>query len=89
MINWKVRLRNPLFIANVLMSILMPILAYSSLTVQDLTSWAKLGELLLGAISNPYVLGTIAVSVWNAINDPTTAGVKDSTQALTYERPKE
>ena len=67
---------------------LTPILAYAGLTVQDLTSWQALGEILLGAIRNPYVLGLIVVSVWNALNDPTTAGITDSAQALTYDKPK-
>lgn len=88
MINWKVRFKNPVFIANLFMAVLLPIVTYFGLTVQDLTSWSKLGEVLLGALSNPYVLGTIIVSVWNAVNDPTTAGVKDSEQAMTYEQPK-
>lgn len=88
MINWKVRFKNPLFIANLFMAVLLPILTYFGLTVQDLTSWSKLGEVLLGALSNPYVLGTIIVSIWNAINDPTTEGIKDSTEAMTYEQPK-
>ena len=86
-INLKVRFKNPVFIAQLILAILTPILAYAGLTFQDLTSWDALGKLLLGAISNPYVLGLIAVSVWNALNDPTTAGVKDSTRALTYTRP--
>lgn len=88
MINWKVRFKNPLFIANLFMAVLLPILTYFGLTVQDLTSWSKLGEVLLGALSNPYVLGTIIVSIWNAVNDPTTKGIKDSTEAMTYEQPK-
>ena len=85
--NLKVRFKNPVFIAQLILAILTPILAYAGLTFQDITSWDALGKLLLGAISNPYVLGLIAVSVWNALNDPTTAGVKDSTRALTYTRP--
>lgn len=86
--NLKVRFKNPVFIAQLILAILTPILAYAGLTVQDLTSWQALGEILLGAIRNPYVLGLIVVSVWNALNDPTTAGVTDSTQAMTYEKPK-
>lgn len=86
--NLKVRFKNPVFIAQLILAILTPILAYAGLTVQDLTSWQALGEILLGAISNPYVLGLIVVSVWNALNDPTTAGVSDSEQAMTYETPK-
>jgi phi LC3 family holin len=86
--NWKVRFKNPVFIAQLLLAIFTPILAYAGLTVQDLTTWQALLNVLLGAISNPYVLGLVAVSVWNACNDPTTAGVTDSEQALTYEEPK-
>lgn len=86
--NLKVRFKNPVFIAQLILAILTPILAYAGLTLQDLTSWQALGEILLGAIKNPYVLGLIAVSVWNALNDPTTAGVADSFQAMTYTKPK-
>jgi len=86
--NLKVRFKNPVFIAQLILAILTPILAYAGLTVQDLTSWQALGEILLGAICNPYVLGLIVVSVWNALNDPTTAGITDSAQALTYDKPK-
>ena len=87
MINFKVRLRNPVFIAQLVLAVLTPILAYAGLTVQDLTTWKALGELLLGALSNPYVLGLVIVSVFNAVTDPTTAGVKDSERALTYDYP--
>lgn len=86
--NLKVRFRNPVFIVQLILAILTPILAYAGLTLQDLTTWGALGNLLMGALSNPYVLGLIAVSVWNALNDPTTAGVTDSAQAMTYETPK-
>ena len=83
-INWKIRFKNPIFIAQIALAIITPILAYAGLTAQDITTWAKLGELLAGAISNPYVLSLVLVSVWNAVNDPTTIGVLDSDRALTY-----
>lgn len=86
--NFKVRFKNPVFIAQFILAILTPILAYAGLTLQDLTSWQALGAILIGAIKNPYVLGLIAVSLWNALNDPTTAGITDSAQALTYDKPK-
>lgn len=88
-INWKVRFKNPIFVAQLVLAILTPILAYAGLTAQDITTWGKLGNLLLGAISNPYVLGLVAVNVYNAITDPTTKGFNDSYQALTYDKPKE
>lgn len=87
--NWKVRFKNPLFIAQMILAVLTPILAYAGLTVKDLTTWQALGDLLIGALSNPYVLGLVVVSVFNAVTDPTTSGVKDSEQALTYTKPKE
>lgn len=86
--NLKVRFKNPVFIAQFILAILTPILAYAGLTVQDLTSWGALGEILLEAIRNPYVLGLVVVSIWNALTDPTTAGLGDSNQAMTYEKPK-
>ena len=87
-INWKVRVKNPVWWAQIGLAVLTPILAYAGLAASDLTTWAALGKLLLGAISNPYVLATVAVSVWNACNDPTTAGIGDSANALTYDKPK-
>ena len=86
-LNLKVRFNNPVFWAQIALSILMPILTYAGLTVQDITTWGKLGDLLIGAAQNPYVLGLVIVSVWNALTDPTTAGLGDSKRALTYERP--
>ena len=87
-INWKVRFNNPMFYVQLVLSVLTPILAYSGLTATDLTTWAKLGEVLVQAISNPYVLSLVIVSVYNALIDPTTSGFGDSEQALTYETPK-
>ena len=86
--NIKVRVKNPVFWVQIFLSILTPILAYAGLTAQDLTTWAKLGEVLIMALSNPYVLGLVAVSVWNTFNDPTTKGITDSKRAMEYEKPE-
>lgn len=87
--NWNVRIKNPVWWAQIVLAILTPILAYAGLTMQDMTTWSALGTLLLGAIENPYVLGLVAISIWNACNDPTTKGLCDSAQALCYKKPKE
>lgn len=87
-INLKVRFKNPVFIAQLILSIFTPVLAYAGLTVQELTTWKALVDLLISAISNPYVLGLVVISVWNALNDPTTAGIGDSDNALAYTEPK-
>ena len=86
-INWKVRIKNPLFWVQIGVAILMPILAYLGLSVEDLTTWSKVGQVLLEAVSNPYILGVVVVSVFNAIQDPTTKGLSDSEKALTYTKP--
>lgn len=87
-INWKVRLRNPLFWWQIGFAVLAPILSYMGITGADITTWEALGNVLLTAISNPYVLFLVVVSVANAINDPTTKGVGDSQKALTYINPR-
>lgn len=86
--NLKVRFKNPVFVAQLVLAILTPILAYTGLTAQDITTWGKLVELFIDAVSNPYVVGLIGVSVWNALNDPTTKGINDSARAKTYESPQ-
>ena len=89
-INWKVRFNkeNILFIAQVVVSVVIPILTYFGLQASDLTTWAKVGETFVAAISNPYVVVMALVSLFNAITDPTTKGIGDSTNALTYSKPK-
>lgn len=87
-INWKVRLKNPYFIVQILLAIGAPLLAYYGLTAQDLTTWGSVFYLVVDALSNPYVLGLIAVSVYNALLDPTVAGLSDSQRALRYDRPR-
>ena len=42
-INLKIRLKNPVFIAQIVLAVLTPILAYAGLTAQDLTTWGALG----------------------------------------------
>lgn len=91
MINWKVRFnkKNIMFIAQVIASVVMPVLAYFGMQASDLTTWAKVGETLVKAISNPYVVVMAVVALFNAITDPTTKGIGDSESALTYKEPKE
>lgn len=87
-INWKVRFKNPIFIVQLVLAVITPILAYFGLAWEDMTTWASIGTLLLDAVKNPVVVVAVLVSVWNAVNDPTTSGVGDSAEALTYTAPK-
>ncbi|WP_298833902.1 phage holin family protein [uncultured Planococcus sp.] len=87
-INWKVRRRNPLFWLQVFLSVAVPVGAYFGLTGADMTSWPALGKVVVDAVSNPYVLFTAGISLYNAVSDPTTGGFSDSPQALRYHQPK-
>ena len=87
-INWKVRMKNPVFWGQVVVAVIAPILAYLGLSWSDMTPWAAFGGIFVKAVSKPVVFVSVLVSVWNLINDPTTKGFSDSTQALTYEKPK-
>ena len=87
MINWKVRVKNPVFWVQIAVAVVLPILAYMGLGWEDMTSWAALGGIFLEAVKNPVILVSVAVSVWNAVNDPTTKGLGDSQRALTYDKP--
>lgn len=86
-INWKVRVKNPVFWVQIAAAALLPVLAYFGLAWEDMTSWERIGQLLCQAVKNPVVIVAAASSVWNAVNDPTTAGLKDSQRALGYETP--
>lgn len=87
-INWKVRIKNPVFWASLAAAIVCPILTYMGISWVEITSWGALGSLLVDAIKNPVIIVSVIVSVYNLIVDPTTAGISDSTQALTYISPK-
>lgn len=86
--NWKVRAKNPVFWVQLVLSAFAAVLAYAGLTAADLTTWASVGALLREAAGNPYCLFLVVSSVWNAVNDPTTAGLADSERAKTYDKPQ-
>lgn len=86
-INWTVRFKNPMFWVQVVISVFVPILTYFGLEASDLTTWHKLFELLGQALSNPYVVVMIGVSLFNTVVDPVTRGFGDSEKALTYKVP--
>lgn len=47
--NWKIRLKNPVFWVQVLTGALATVLAYSGLTAADMTTWAGLWNVITGA----------------------------------------
>ena len=87
-INWKVRLKNPLFWAQVGAAVLSPILVGLGVRWEEVTTWAALWDALVKAAQNPVIVAAVLGSLWSAVTDPTTAGLGDSEQALSYTRPK-
>jgi phi LC3 family holin len=83
-INWKIRFKNPMFLVQIVVSIMAPVLAYLGMGYSDLVTWADVGNVFVTAFTNPYVLGLMLISVYNTIIDPTTEGMSDSERALSY-----
>ena len=87
-INLTVRFKNPQFWINLTVSVFGIILAYFGLNWSEMTTWASIGHILSEAVRNPVVVFAVLACIWNALNDPTTKGLSDSKQALTYSEPK-
>lgn len=82
-INWKVRLKNKSFWLTLIPAILLiiqPILALFGIAfdVNDI------GAKIIAVIDAVFVL----LAVLGIVTDPTTKGISDSEQAMTYEKPK-
>lgn len=89
-INLRVRVKNPAFWVGLIGAVGTPILAYMGIGAADVTSWDKVGEMVVNAILNPYLLVLTALSVMSFLGvviDPTTKGFSDSVRALGYEEP--
>ena len=87
MINWKVRFKNPMFIVQLVFTFFAPAFVYFGVKGTDITTWSAFFAVIFDAFSNPYVLFSMLISLWNAITDPTTEGFSDSPQAQKYSRP--
>jgi len=82
-INWKVRIKNKNFWLTIIPAILLiiqPILALFGVTfdIDDV------GTKIIAVIDAVFVL----LAVLGIVTDPTTKGISDSEQAMTYEKPK-
>lgn len=84
MINWKVRVKSKKFWLAMIPAVLILIqvvLALFGVTF-DITN---LQEKLLAVVNAVFVV----LAILGIVTDPTTAGISDSKQALTYDMPKE
>ena len=83
MINWKVRIRN----RNFWLALIPAVLLLAQSVAAALGFRLQLGDLgdkLLAIVNNLFAL----LAILGIVNDPTTAGLSDSENALTYEVPK-
>lgn len=87
-INWRIRFRNPVFLAQFACAIVMPLVVGMGAEWSDMTTWAALGSTIAAALGNPVVVVSMLTSVWACITDPTTSGLSDSKSALERTEPK-
>ena len=84
MINWRVRIRNKAFWVAIIPSILVLIQVVAAVFGYTL-DLGELGNKLIAVVNAVFVV----LSILGVVNDPTTSGLSDSKQAMTYELPKE
>ena len=87
-INWKVRFKNPLFYAALILAIVAPIGVSFGVNLEDLTTWAMVWDIAKKAILTPHLVITVFIAVVAFFIDPTTDGLSDSDDALRYKKPK-
>ena len=83
-LNIPVRFKNPWF----WVGLLGVILTAMGISPEMLTSWEAVGDAVISLVSNPFMLGSVAVAILGVFVDPTTAGIGDSKQALEYKKPR-
>ena len=81
--NWKVRIKNKTFWLTVIPAVLLLIQVVAAVFGYTL-DFGDLGNKLLAVVNAVFALLTIL----GVVNDPTTAGVADSEQAMSYKEPK-
>ena len=84
MINWRVRIRNKAFWVAIIPAVLVLIQVVAAVFGYTL-DLGELGNKLIAVVNAVFVV----LSILGVVNDPTTSGLSDSKQAMTYEFPKE
>ena len=57
---------------SIALAVITPVLAYFGMTGEDFTTWGKVGEVIVQAVSNPYVVFLMLVGLYGAIQNPKT-----------------
>lgn len=84
MINWKIRMQNKTFWLALVPAFLLLIQAVAQV-FNISVDFTNLNKDLLGVVNALFTV----LAIVGVVADPTTKGLSDSTQALTYSKPKE
>ena len=82
-INWIARLKNKTFWLSIVPAVLLLIQTVAAVFGFRLDFW-ELGNQLLAVVNAAFAV----LALLGIVTDPTTAGISDSKQALTYTEPK-
>ncbi len=83
-INLPLRIKNPWF----WVGIVGVMMTAAGVDKQAFTSWRLVWEGIVSVFMNPVQFSAVVLAVLGVFVDPTTAGIEDSEQALTYSEPK-
>ena len=84
MVNWLVRFKNKNFWISFIPAVLLLVQVIAALFGFEL-QLGDLGDKLLAVVNALFAV----LALLGVVNDPTTAGMSDSTLAKTYDKPKE
>lgn len=84
MINWRVRIKNRNFWITLIPAILLLVQVIAAVFNYTL-DLGQLNGKLLDIVNAIFVI----LAILGIVTDPTTAGIRDSEQAMTYVKPKE
>lgn len=82
-INWKVRIKNKNFWITLIPALLLLIQGIAALFGFEL-NLGDVGDKLIAVVNAVFVV----LAILGIVTDPTTKGVSDSEQAMTYDKPK-
>lgn len=83
MINWKVRIRNKNFWLALIPAVLLLVQVVAAVFGFTI-NLGDMGDKLLAVVNAVFAV----LAILGIVTDPTTEGVSDSKQAMTYEMPK-
>lgn len=84
MINWRVRIKNKNFWITLIPAVLLLIQTVAAVFGQTI-DLGGLGDKLVSLVNAVFVV----LAILGIVTDPTTSGISDSSQAMTYDKPRE